>query len=469
MIVLERDGVEKKMKKRNIAIVSVMLFGIVACSNSNKGKETNNPGETYADAQANNFTHLPISKIDDFHARLKDYQKATELDNELRRQSIRDDLAQEASRFEDALIAGIAEESSIKRSAVSAAVLGFSGKIERVDLLRRLASEVANEDRTGAVSIYAAFGLTALAPSIRRLPDGTERNKALDQIAKLTLPRIAPLPDVRRNAVVAYSNAISADRDDDLSPVVSAAENDPDLAVREAAVSELGRLGDEVAVPTIQRSLVAGEKIRTRMIAAIALGMIPSPRSLNALSTALPVESAPEVRGKILVAIGSQGSATETLDLRTLLEGYLIETNSEVQTGAMLGLLQLGDKAAAPALVDAAFDLDPVVRLAAIETLIDFNLEGEDAERQIYPIAERLEDGEKDVASAARKLLRTVTGKNLGADPLVWLNDYFFRKYPDLDPAVRSADSVRPRRNQGSGIQPRSPNGTGSSRNQPSR
>ncbi|MBM4081084.1 MAG: HEAT repeat domain-containing protein [Planctomycetes bacterium] len=163
-------------------------------------------------------------------------------------------------------------------------------------------------------------------------------------IAKAAVKLQNPDAAVRRAAVVALGEM----RDPKATRVLVEMLNDPDTVVRANAAAALGKVGDGSAVPALQKAL-ADKKHWVRWDAARALGLI-----------------------------GDKAGVPDLTRVATQ------DANANVRRAAVEALAAIGDKSAIAALVKAVGDNDG------------------------------------SVAYAASRALEALTGKSLGANPLQW-------------------------------------------------
>ena len=180
---------------------------------------------------------------------------------------------------------------------------------------------------------------------------------ALDRIGPEALERmIARLEGIEAGdragwaAAAAYVDALDAERP----------------AVRMAAATVLGRIGDAEAVgPLTERLTGAESRPRVRARAARALGRIGDPRAAAALDGAIEDGTTP-VRREAAVALGAVGAVD--------LDGLVAATDDPdegVRRAAVAALGASGDPAALSALIDALDDGSGAVRRAAVVATVE--------------------------------------------------------------------------------------------------
>ncbi len=221
--------------------------------------------------------------------------------------------------------------------------------------------------------------------------------------------------------------------------------DDPDCAVRQAAILSIGRLGVSEAVAELTKpKVLASEDPATRRTAIAVLGEIGGvaiadvisesiddpdwtvkieaisvvsklidrlsenavPESARALVRMLPIDD-PDIREKTIRALGEFGQSA----MHVLVEALGVDSKC-VRSGAAAALGLVGDPVTVSALVHLLTDDSKQVRLSAISALGNIP-----SLRAVAPLIDRLSDCDRDVRDAA---VRTLSRMGDGVvDPLV--------------------------------------------------
>jgi vesicle coat complex subunit len=215
--------------------------------------------------------------------------------------------------------------------------------------------------------------------------------------------------------------------------------------VQIAAVNALGDIGDPVAVPDLIGVGLRSPEPEIRAACAIALGRIPDPaRCIPALVDASGDENA-ATRREAMDAISRHHGSNPELVFGTLVTG-LSDFDAQVRESAALSLSRLRDVRAIEPLLQATGDRTAVVRQAAVTSLGE--LINTEREKEAYPIIELLSDNSPGVQSAALTSLTSITGAPHGNDQPRW-REYFWKKYPDLNPSLMYEGKPKPRVSSG--------------------
>ncbi len=173
------------------------------------------------------------------------------------------------------------------------------------------------------------------------------------------LAALAASEDVVRFEAVSVLGWLKSEQT--LGPLTAVAAQDPNAAVRRAAIGALGS-GAAATEDTIAALLSAlrDPAWQVREEAATTLGKLRVQNARDALITALD-DDYWQVRLQAVRALGKLGDATAS----TAVAALLTHAISNLRKEAALSLGELGDAASLPALQAAATDPDPEVRKAA--------------------------------------------------------------------------------------------------------
>lgn len=424
-------------------------FGLFAISFSACSGNTKNEGggEDYESALREENAYLSLSRLQWFSRELSAYLEASNSSDRESSEASASRLYAQAIANEEALINGLKEDESLERRRVCAAVLGFTRKAKHATTLLEIASRYHNNDPRQLLRTYALFGIAALGEPIRNMPDPAARAAITDGLAALTVRTDDPA-QVRQNAVVAYASAIRVDAGDSLAPLIDAVSNDPSPIVQAAAMLELGLLRDPTAAPVIGEVLRGATERALRIEAAQALQLIDSERSADILLSVLTTERDPLIKAPVLLAYSAQSKSVSAEARTKVVEPYTVDLEKGVREAAVRALGWIGDRSSIRMLVDAASDVEPTVRQRALSALRTLKPEEASEVKLLFPLIDRLEDSDSEVARQAYFLLKEATGENYGRDPTYWAEEFFYKRYPELDPR-NSTGTVRPRANQG--------------------
>lgn len=182
---------------------------------------------------------------------------------------------------------------------------------------------------------------------------------------------------------------------------VSSAINDPDEAVRAAAIAALGHIGDPASISAIAPRLAQDKSIFVRKTAAYTMGGFRAPAATGALVAALKDKSE-EVRGAAAVALGEYKDAQAILPLISALS----DKNEFVRARAAHALGNNGAQAAAavPQLIKLVQnDRDHYARQEAVAAL------GKIGDRSALPALTRAsQDANPHIASEALAAIKSI-------------------------------------------------------------
>jgi beta-lactamase regulating signal transducer with metallopeptidase domain len=140
---------------------------------------------------------------------------------------------------------------------------------------------------------------------------------------------------------------------------------DANAAVRLAAVSSLGSLGDPKAIAALVKALREDSDARVREAAAEALGEIDDVRAVAPLLEALKAERASNVREQIVRALGEIDDPSAVQGISAVVK----DSSVGVRRAAVSALGELDDPSAVPALLSMVKDDDVEVRRHVAEAL----------------------------------------------------------------------------------------------------
>jgi len=145
----------------------------------------------------------------------------------------------------------------------------------------------------------------------------------------------------------------------------AAAQDKDDSGKLEAALAELGELG-ETAIPPLSTALSDPDE-NIRLSAVQALAKINTPGVVDPLLTALKDDS-PQVRGE---AVRTLGERHVQRAVQPLLQLCQTDDTPSVRYDCLTSLGQIGDPAARPLLLDGTHDDDRYVRMWSMTALCD--------------------------------------------------------------------------------------------------
>lgn len=238
-----------------------------------------------------------------------------------------------------------------------------------------------------ALFLFAVMPLAAMAPATSEIDTGeTILNTATTVVAQDPTPP-APQEPSRPRDVAERAERPAQQASGAVSALIETLA-DANAAVRVAAASSLGQLGDPRAIAALAKALREDTDARVREAAAYALGQIDDTRAVPHLLAALKTERAPNVREKIV-------SALHELDDPSALAGVIAvlkDPSVAVRRAAVHALGEFEDASAVPALIEMIRDEDAEVRKYTAESL--GSLESASA---LDALAQLARDPDKDV------------------------------------------------------------------------
>jgi HEAT repeat protein/beta-lactamase regulating signal transducer with metallopeptidase domain len=222
----------------------------------------------------------------------------------------------------------------------------------------------------------AALFLLAVMPLAAMTPAGAAAPSAANEM--LQVPPATPASES-----VSSSSAITA-----LIETLA----DANAAVRVAAVSSLGTLGDPRAIAALAKALREDTDARVREAAAYSLGEIDDTRAVPPLLEALKSERAANVREKIVKALGELDDPSAVPGISAVVK----DPSVAVRRAAVWALGELEDASAVPALLSMVRDEDAEVRQQVADALGNF-----DNPAAIDPLIVLTRDPDADVRTNA--------------------------------------------------------------------
>ncbi len=210
-----------------------------------------------------------------------------------------------------------------------------------------------------------------ITPS-RRAPEGGD-DAPVQELRERAVPVLLGAltessPDVRASAALAVARASAAGA---VTGLLKMAAKDESADVQHVAIIALGVLGDDAAVPylmTVARDLE--EAPRRRSLSALALGMIGTPDSVDALLLVVDPSSPKAHReptaflGAALVGLGVSGRPEAVEPVRVAAQN--LKLRSQVRALALDALGRLGDRESRDLMVQLLMkSQEPVVRQSA--------------------------------------------------------------------------------------------------------
>jgi hypothetical protein len=257
------------------------------------------------------------------------------------------DKADEAGRRElRAALAHAVKSSRAERAfevELGAAKLATRSPTTAIDLLRAAGSTLPKIE--GAKPAFAALA-TPSAPMATRfllLGPAAELASAGDTAAEGFLRdtlRRDPDPHLRARAATAAGQVKS------LWPDVAIAVDDPDVRVREAAINAFGDTAG-APLPTgleaaLTRRLTGDEWTILRAAAAHTIGALPPSPALDAALASKITDIYPEVRGRVIDALGARKATLHAPLLRA--RAMVVEESLDLRARSVLALAEMCDK-----------------------------------------------------------------------------------------------------------------------------
>ena len=226
---------------------------------------------------------------------------------------------------------------------LQAAKLAARSPTTAIDLLRAAGPTLPRIE--GAKPAFAALA-TPSAPMAARfllLGPAAELASAGDAGAEMFLRntlRRDPDPHLRARAAEASGKVKS------LWPDVAIAVDDPDVRVREAAINAFGNTGGAPLPAGLEaaltRRLVEDEWTILRAAAAHTVGTLPPSPALDAALASKITDLYPEVRGRVIDALGARRATLHAPLLRA--RAMVAEESLDLRTRSVLALAEMCDK-----------------------------------------------------------------------------------------------------------------------------
>ena len=304
------------------------------------------------------------------------------------------------------------------------------------DLLKALKDDDATV-RARAVASLAILGdQRAMDPLMHILvhdPDPDTRQKASDAVAVLTTPRptkpsiegsLAKLRSSDSFQRLAGAQDLDKARDKAaVAPLLTLLAEERDVDVRRAAVTALGDLGDEIAVPTLI-GIAKHDSLQVRQYAVAALATLDDGRAVEPLAQ-LTRDDEPTMRIYSLRALAflrREGSLPPMIDA-------LSDPVPDVRSEAIKGIARLGERRAADRIAERiGKELDPSIRQFECATLGNLGDVGKPEHERA--LVKALDDQEPGVRSAAVGALAKIGTKDGSSKPLQRLIEREEKKKP---------------------------------------
>jgi HEAT repeat protein len=352
--------------------------------------------------------------------------------------ALRTKISESARLYQKALISALHDYDSTPRRALAAVMLGFTGD---ASVVSPLLEKVNDTDEPEHVRLNAVLGLATLDDKLRDYEQHGVMMKTLGSQLKSKEASFG----MRRAAVMAYAVAFDGAQNDSILPLRDAFLSDPELDVQIAAINAMGDIGDTAAVPDLVVVGLDHPNPEIRSASAVALGKIADPaRVIPALESACLDDSA-VVRRQSVDAISKHYGSDPERVFAVLITG-LSDFDPRVRESAALALARIQDPRAIDSLLQATGDRVATVRAAAALSL--GQLIPNDREKESFPLVELLADQNPGVQAAALSSLAVITKEDFGGEQPRW-QQYFYKKYPDLDPANMYAGGPKPRVSSG--------------------
>lgn len=391
-------------------------------------------GTTSQPATGAEKAYLDDKTLESFDADLKALSLAIERGDTQAEGALRTKVGEAARRHQKALVSALYDDDSTARRAIAGVLLGFTGDTAVVPALL---GAVSNAEEPERVRLNAMLGLDALGEKLRDYKE----HKSLTNTLVERMAAADASYNMRRAALQTYATAFDGARQDSLVPIRDRFLSDPDIRVQMAAVTALGDIGDPIAVPDLTMVGLAHPEPEIRAASAIALGKIADPaRCIPALLDATADENA-GVRREALDGLSRHYGSNPEQVYAALVTG-LADFDAQVREASALALARVREARAVEPLLQATGDRTAVVRQAAVESL--GLLIVPEREKDAYPLIELLADQNPGVQQATLAALANVTGSDFGNDQGRW-RDYYWTKYPELDPAKLYDGKPKPR------------------------
>lgn len=416
------------------ALSALIALGVLTgCATS---KRTEDP--------SNNYSYLDDKALEKLDSDLNLLRQAIDRADENSEKSIRRSISEQARRYQVALISALSDYSSTPRRRIAGVALGFTGD---VTVIGPLLDKINDMGEPESVRINAVLGLATLGSKLRDFP----RHDQLMNTLRNVMENRDTSASMRRSAVAAYAAAFDKVLNDSISPLADRLLGDSDLGVQIAAINALGDIGDPAAAPDLIHALTLPSE-ELRVAAAIALGRVPDSNRevVPALIEASDSDESGDVRREAISSLVFHYRSDPDTVFGAIMFG-LTDLDDDVRESATLALAQTSDERAIDALIQATGDRAAIVRLAAADSMP--MLVTKEKESLAYPLVDMLSDQNPMVSRAAQSSLVKITGKNMGDNQGQW-RTYFYKAYPQLDPASAYVGKPKPRMTsnlQGSG------------------
>ncbi len=394
--------------------------------------------------KVDNYSYIDDKALEKLDNDLKQLSDAVYRADDTGEKALRTSIAEQARRYQGALISALSDFSSTPRRRLAGVALGFTGD---TSVIGPLIDKINDADEPESVRQNAVLGLATLGTKLREYP----KHDALMNTLRAVMDDKDTSPSMRRTAVQAYAAAYDKVLNDSISPLRDRCMSDSDLSVQVAAINAMGDIEDVSATTDLIRGLTMPSD-EIRIASAIALGKLPDPNKtiVPALIEASQSDEFGDVRREALNSLTSHFAADPDAVFGALLFG-LSDFDDSVRESAAFALADTADERALDPLIQATGDRAAIVRQAAAEGLP--NLVSKEKESQAFALVDLLADQNPLVSRAAQSSLVKITTKNYGDDQSQW-RSYFYKAYPALDPANAYVGKPKPRMTsnlQGSG------------------
>lgn len=420
----------------SVIAASALAMLIGGCSSTPEGTESSEA--RYSDTEARTYSYLTEADLQNFHNQLVAYADAMSAESDSANsvnsvEGMRQRLSAQAINYEAAFRSGVFDEESVSHRQVSAAMLGFTGNPEFAFLLSEMARDQSEQIR---VRVGATIGLFELGAAINQ---SNKREAVMFALRELILPNERN-SSMRLNCVTAYARAYSPEMGDALTPLLNALSEDPDEIVRRQVLYELKEIGDPATVSIVAAEAMDGAEPQTRATAALALGGIKHPKSMEALLMIAEDDNA-EVRMQAIYSLAQIADSTNQDAVIDVLINALYDVDVDVRRAAASAAAKLEDPRLVTPLASATSDRNDKVREAAINAMSV--VVKKDSEKVAYVLVNALDDPDVDVSNASYRALKEITNTNISRSSEAW-RDWFYKQYPDLNPETQYKNSPRP-------------------------
>jgi HEAT repeat protein len=226
---------------------------------------------------------------------------------------------------------------------LGSAKLGTRSPTTVIDLLR--AAGPALPQLEGAKPVFASIATPAAPMAVRFLllaPAAELANQGDTTAEAFLREALRKDPDPHLRARAAEVSGIVKS----LWPELTLAVDDPDVRVREAAINAFGGLGTAPAPKGLEdalsRRLVADEWTILRAAAARTIGTLPPSLHLDAALASKITDPYPEVRGRVIDALGAHKDLPHAPLLRA--RAMIAEESLDLRARSVLALAEMCDK-----------------------------------------------------------------------------------------------------------------------------